>query len=437
MRNKILTINDYVQDNLYLCMPDMRVNDQPFNSTLLFEILTYLVNGNQLLMGEYGLGKTTSAEHVVGLMDAMPRNAVLSAEIKGHPEQTEEKMIARPDLGQLNAGIEEVIWSHFVLSPSKIIDEVNRLPASKQNIILDGIETGNWRYMSFMVQNGAFPLYATSNYEDSGNAPLVEAVVDRFDVATESKVPGLMQFVSIKDVKKGPIPDNGCAEEVFKIWNDKSLSYEAKRKAVATVQSEYRAHVKDQVGLELLTETELANSRQQIDQMQFDNNAELFYAFASSEFIYCQTAGMKRANEPCSRGCHFSQYACGQAENGLSVRTALALANYSKALAWLNGKDKVTVEEVEKVLPYAIWHKLKFNDAFLGQYKDVQRFDPVRLHAAKELVKDIKGRFNTNMDKLSNYVVLMRDGRVDEANESIAELEHSVFRMFPRVTWYQ
>ncbi|MBU0727633.1 AAA family ATPase, partial [Patescibacteria group bacterium] len=214
-----------------------------------------------MLFGEYGLGKTTSAEYVSTLMDALPREVVLASEVKGHPEQTEEKMLARPDLGELNAGVEKVLWSYFVLNPTKILDEFNRLPPSKQNILLDGIDRGNWKYLSELVQTGEFTLFATCNYEDLGNSALIEPVLDRFDIATESKKPGLMQMSMIKDIPsevKRSLDDREISDRIFAIFDSKEMSYDQKREQVQEVSADYRVRIKEKMDLELITDSELA-----------------------------------------------------------------------------------------------------------------------------------------------------------------------------------
>lgn len=437
-QDKINGIMDYVKENLYHCLDDIVVNDQTFNSNLLFEVLTYLNNGNQLLFGEYGFGKTTSAENITGLLDGLPRETVVSSEIQGHPEQTEEKTIARPDLGKLNNGDEEVLWSYFVLSPSKIIDEINRLPPSKQNIIVDGIETGNWKYLSSFIQNGEFPLYSTCNYADSGNNELIEPILDRFDIATESKRPGLEGFVTIKDTPKDVkniLADKDISNRIFEIYNSKELSFEEKTERVNAVKSEYKRRIEEKTGIDLLSDEEINKSREEIDSMEFSEKAEMFYSFTMSELISCQSKGMKRANETCENGCHFLDYACGKTENGVSVRTALATANYARSLAWLNGKEEVTIEEVECVLPYTMWHKVEFKDGYMSKFKDEERTDPLQLYTAKQLVGEIKERFNEQENMLTNYICMRRDGKDKEASDYVAEADHPVFKEFERQSW--
>jgi len=129
LRETVLDIYEHIQKNLYFNRPDMEVKGIPFNSALLLSLLTGLCEGNELIIGEPGLGKTTSAEYVSAFLYRFPLATVWASEVPGHPEQTEEKIIGRPDLGRLNLGEEVVIWSNFSLLPVKIIDELRQTHA--------------------------------------------------------------------------------------------------------------------------------------------------------------------------------------------------------------------------------------------------------------------------------------------------------------------
>ena len=106
VRTKALHIYTYIRDHLYLNRPDMTVNGEDFNSALLMSLLVGLCRGKALIIGEPGLGKTTSVEYVGALLYRIPLGTIWKGEVSGHPEQTEEKIIGRPDLGKLNLGEE-------------------------------------------------------------------------------------------------------------------------------------------------------------------------------------------------------------------------------------------------------------------------------------------------------------------------------------------
>ncbi|MBW3020259.1 AAA family ATPase [Candidatus Woesearchaeota archaeon] len=437
---KIKQMYNFISENLYLCMPDMRVQGDNFNSTLIFEMLSCLNNGKQLLFGEYGLGKTTSAELVSSLIDCIPKEVVISSEIRGHPEQTEEKMIGRPDLGELNKGNESVLWNYFVMSNTKIIDEFNRLPPSKQNILIDGIDRGNWQYLSQLIQTGEFPLFATCNYEDSGNGALIEPILDRFDIATESKRPNITQMSIIKDIPskvKNMLNDKDIANKIFEIYNNKNLSYRSKLEAVQEFRGQYQSRIEKETGLELLTSKEMKSIPEEIEDVKFSIDAELYYSFIISELATCQVKGMKRMNEPCIEGCHYSDFACNKVQNNLSMRSCNALTKYSKALAWLQGNDEVTIDELNTVLPYVIWHKANLKDDFLANYVKSERTDPLRLYAAKQLSEDIRKRFTEQVPMIKNAICTIREKGIEKGRAYMEDKDHPIYREFGKESWNQ
>ncbi|HVO83939.1 MAG TPA: hypothetical protein VMU60_05895, partial [Syntrophobacteria bacterium] len=125
-RQTVRGLYDFIQSHLYFNRPDLRLDGAAYNSSLLLNLLTAVLGGKSLIIGEPGLGKTTAAEYVGALFYRLPAGTLWASEVSGHPEQTEEKIIGRPDLGKLNQGQEEVVWSNFVQLPVKIVDEINR-----------------------------------------------------------------------------------------------------------------------------------------------------------------------------------------------------------------------------------------------------------------------------------------------------------------------
>ena len=117
LRETVLEIYKFIQENLYLNRPDMEVKGVQFNSALLMSLLTGLSQGKELIIGEPGLGKTTSAEYVCALLYRFPLGTIWGSEVSGHPEQTDEKIIGRQYLGRLKQGDEVVVLYHFALLP--------------------------------------------------------------------------------------------------------------------------------------------------------------------------------------------------------------------------------------------------------------------------------------------------------------------------------
>ena len=171
-QKQVMEIYQFISDHLYYNRPDMEVKGERFNSAILFSLLT-AQQGARIDHWRTWLGKTTSAEFVCSLVYEFPLGVIWGSEVSGHPEQTEEKIIGRPDLGKLNQGEEDVVWTNFTQIPVKIVDEINRLPETKQSMILDGVDRGNWEYLNEMIINDEYCLFATANYQDGGTNTII------------------------------------------------------------------------------------------------------------------------------------------------------------------------------------------------------------------------------------------------------------------------
>src|SRR4030043_219726 len=108
-----MEIYQFINDHLYFNRPDIEIKGERFNSAILFSLLTGLQKGKELIVGEPGLGKTTSAEFVCSLIYQFPLGVIWGSEVSGHPEQTEEKIIGRGGLGKMNPGGGGVGGAHF------------------------------------------------------------------------------------------------------------------------------------------------------------------------------------------------------------------------------------------------------------------------------------------------------------------------------------
>src|SRR4030042_1509271 len=189
-QKQVKEIYQFINDHLYFNRPDIEIKGERYNSTILFSLLTSLPKGKELIIGEPGLGKTTSAEYVCSLVYQFPLGVIWGSEVSGHPEQTEEKIIGRPDLGKLNRGEEEGVCTNFSQIPVKTVDEINGLPETKQSMILNGVDRGNWEYLNEILINDEYSLFATANYQHRGTNTIIAPLVDRFDVMVESRYPG-------------------------------------------------------------------------------------------------------------------------------------------------------------------------------------------------------------------------------------------------------
>ena len=440
IQKKLNSYYYHIKENHYLCTDDSSIGTKRFNSALFLGIATTINCGRELIYGEYGLGKTTSCENIISAVYGFPKELVQICTLKGNPEQTEEKIVARPNLGELNKGIEKVIWSNFVLLGPKLIDEINRLPASKQNVILEGTDRGKWKYLNDSMDKLTSGMFCTANYSDDGNYELIPPLVDRIEIAVESKHPGIN---NLRLKRSGGLvdifSDREITNKMLEIYS-KEQNIEDIESKIKTLRNEYRERVNDKISshnktnpdnpitLELLSDQELLQAKKEIDGMELSYDAWLFYDVLTTELSSCQMFGQKRSNEQCIQGCKYSDYLCNKVSNCLSIRSDNAIKKYAATVAWLLGKNEVDVEHIAYVLPYAIWHKTKFKKDYLDGFKDSVRNDPLQLFATKESVEGIKRRFSETKKSQKLMIQKTIDGDLNGAKEIAEKNEHPVFR---------
>src|SRR4030066_47039 len=88
-RKQVEELYRFINERLYFNRPDLEIKGERFNSAILLSLLTALKTGKELIIGEPGLGKTTSAEFVCSLIYQLPLGVIWGSEVSGHPEQTE------------------------------------------------------------------------------------------------------------------------------------------------------------------------------------------------------------------------------------------------------------------------------------------------------------------------------------------------------------
>lgn len=406
-QKKVMEIYQFINDHLYFNRPDLEIKGERFNSAILFSLLTALKKGKELIIGEPGLGKTTSAEFVSSLIYQFPLGAIWGSEVSGHPEQTEEKIIGRPDLGKLNQGEEEVVWTNFSQIPVKIVDEINRLPETKQSMILDGVDRGNWEYLNEMIINDEYCLFATANYQDGGTNTIIAPLVDRFDVLVESRYPGAnLSFLIGKNRKKDHLLRHPKLErELHRIFKLK-IPYEKKIPKVEEICNAFGDYVEEQLGVKTLKRKDREQIREEMETLDLDLDASAFIRMLLAEFSFCERYGQKRVVENCEEGCHYTGYLCHQIKNCASNRLPTSIKQYAQALAWLFEDSEIDIEHVKSVVPYTLAHRIQWKDEVLTQKERSKRDDPFPIFLAKEAVKIISQRYREQSEHLKDALAV-------------------------------
>jgi len=402
-----MEIYQFIHDHLYYNRPDLEVKGERFNSAILISLLTGLKKGKELIIGEPGLGKTTSAEFVCSFIYQFPLGVIWGSEVSGHPEQTEEKIVGRPDLGKLNRGEEDVVWTNFSQIPVKIVDEINRLPETKQSMILDGVDRGNWEYLNEMIINEEYSLFATANYQDGGTNTIIAPLVDRFDVMVESRYPGPnLSFLIGKANRKDRILRHPKHEkDLHRVLNSK-VPYEKKIPKVEEVCNAFGEYVYETLGIRPLQRSDRDQIRQEMEEIDLDLDASAFARMLLAELSFCDRYGQKRSLENCEEGCHYTGYLCHEIKNCASNRLPTSIKQYAQGLAWLLEDPEIDIEHVKSVFPYTLAHRIQWKDEILSQRERSKRDDPFPIFLAKEAVKTVSQRYREQSEHLKDALAV-------------------------------
>jgi len=406
-QRQVMGIYQFISDHLYFNRPDLEIKGERFNSAILLSLLTGLQEGKELIIGEPGLGKTTSAEFVCSLVYQFPLGVIWGSEVSGHPEQTEEKIIGRPDLGKLNRGEEDVVWTNFSQIPVKIVDEINRLPETKQSMILDGVDRGNWEYLNEMIINEEYCLFATSNYQDGGTSTIIAPLMDRFDVMVESRYPGAnLSFLIGKNRRKDQILRHPKYERgLHRIFKSKA-PYSKKISKMEEVCNAFGVYVEETLGVRPLRRQDRGQIRTEMGSLEMDLDASAFTRMVLAECSFCERYGQKRIVEHCEDGCHYTGYLCHDIKNCASNRLPISIKQYAQGLAWLLEDSEIDIEHIKSVLPYTLAHRIQWKEEILSQKERAKRDDPFPIFLSKEGVKLISQRYREQSEHLKDALAV-------------------------------
>ncbi len=422
-REKVLKLYTTITTKMYFGEDSFFSGKESYNPLALFGIISAIINRNVLVFGDYGSGKTTSCERIASLLRCVPLEFVQAATIHGHPEQTEEKIKATLDLGALEKEGKEIVkWRITPFCPVTIVDEINRLPAGKQNLILNEVDRGIWSYRGSTLFLKKKPLFATVNYGDEGTSKLIPPLSDRFDLAVET---GRINAVMRRKVRAGIddsfLRDRELAEEmvetVLEINSREAEDY------VREVAESFAEKLSERLNFEVLTPDEVDEVGREIEEVELLPEAEMFLDYFSQE-VYCQMSTRKEFSR--CEGCHYSTFACSDI-GVFSGRAENSVVTIAKALAWLEGED-CGLQQVKAVLPYCLWHRCRLNPGRVVEVRDIEKNECDEIHALKEVIDEVHRRWEEHRDfQVIAYKALLEGNR--ELLEEVCEkVSHPLFR---------
>jgi len=264
-------------------------------------LVALLADGHLLVEGAPGLAKTKAIKCLgEGIQGDFHRIQFTPDLLPGDVTGTD---IYRPEEGsfQFQPG---PIFHNLVLA-----DEINRAPAKVQSALLEAMAE---RQVSVGRQSYGLPelflVMATQNpIEQEGTYPLPEAQLDRF-----------LMYVTID------YPDAGAEREILEL-----ARREASRQPLPPPRT---------VSLQ-----EILSARQEV--------LRIHMAPSVDEYIV-QLVLASHSPE------NYSASLAGSIEYGCSPRATIALDRCARALAWLNGRDFVSPDDVQEVIHDIFRHRL-------------------------------------------------------------------------------
>jgi MoxR-like ATPase len=267
-------------------------------------LIALLADGHILVEGAPGLAKTRAINVLSKGLEADFHRIQFTPDLL--PADLTGTEIYRPQDGSF----------HFQTGPLfhnlVLADEINRSPAKVQSALLEAMAE-----RQITVGRVTYPLpelfmvMATQNpIEQEGTYPLPEAQLDRF-----------MLYIRIG------YPEARHEREILRLVRD-----EARRRRAAP-EAEF----------EPLSQAVLFAARREV--------LDLFLAESLEEYLLQLVLATRN---PGAYGEEFERWL----QYGASPRASIALDRCARALAWLNGRDFVTPEDIQSVAPDALRHRL-------------------------------------------------------------------------------
>ena len=129
---------------------------------------------------------------------------------------------------------------------------------------------------------------------------------------------------------------------------------------------EYGTRLVDSHALASLDRQERRAIREATRTIPFDLDANAFLRLVIAELSFCHRFGQKRSHQACEEGCHFTGYLCHAVQNCISNRFPISVRNFCQGLAWLLGDEKVEIEHLLTVVPFALAHRIQWKEEFLA-----------------------------------------------------------------------
>ena len=267
-------------------------------------LVALLANGHILVEGAPGLAKTRAVKALASGIEADFHRIQFTPDLL--PADLTGSDVYRPEDGSFRFQ-EGPVFHNLILA-----DEINRAPAKVQSALLEAMEE---RQITVGARSYALPslfmVMATQNpIEQEGTYPLPEAQLDRFFLHVEVDYP----------------------------------SREASRKILELTRREALGEAEMSIPLpERITQEAIYDARRQVLLLHLSPEVEKYIV----ELV-------ESTRDPSPYSSELSQWI----RWGASPRGAIAIERGARVLAWLDGRDYVTPEDVQHIAPDALRHRI-------------------------------------------------------------------------------
>lgn len=435
---KIQRLYEEIISHFYMGDETFEICDKKYEPVALFGILNLILDGKELIFGGYGSGKTSSSERISSLVKGLPLEFIQATTLHGHPEQTEEKMKAVLDLGALEKeGREVVKWKTIPYSPVVIIDEINRLPIGKQNMLLNEVDRNIWSYRGeALILEDTKSFFATINYQDVGTTKLIAPLCDRFDIAVET---GSLHPIRKRFIRRGIDEEVLRDKELTKEMIEYILKHNETGQAPMVVRyindraEEFKEELEKRLrekglDVEIPKAEEIKEIRKEISELDLTEDTELLLDYIGQE-IYCHYA-LKKDFSKC-QGCHYTNYLCSDLYS-ISNRAEQSLFKYSKALAWFIGEREVTLEIIMAIMPYALWHRSTVSDQKISEVRELEKDVSDEFYAVNDSLRLVKRRWEEHRDYQIEVYLALKEGDYEKIKDVADKIGHPFFKSLIR-----
>ncbi len=317
---------------------EITLPDEAYNSTLFLTLMTAILNGKMLFLGQPSTGKTATALLIGQLFFNEPLANLRRSMIHGEPSLTRGDLIGNLKPEKLAEGKREVDPRLILTSPIKICDELPRIPSKTQNAMLTMVADGYAEVYDilFLPPNDYVdgPWYFTANAKDEGTYRILPPLLDRIEVAAKTIS---FNTTYLRDLST----DNGL-----------------------TVQTPPHLRLSLDDIQRIRTEVDALELSEDVDEAISTVKAHLSNCQRASTNIEYMVKNTLLAQEilptTVCGDCSLtpSEVVCAQTENGLEPRTLKAIKRYIRSLAWFRGNSNVALEDTRQLFPFKVQHKL-------------------------------------------------------------------------------